>query len=179
MKMKTLSIPLIVLMTVTSANATLTIVAPDEMAVGETAIVGIDAVGEDAMLIGLLTFEGEINVDISEAIFTHDLVLFPVLEDHTDRPALPEYLASFDIFDPAFALYFEFVSVIIPPRIPNGRFIDSIRMTDTGQGTAVLTLFDLAWDEVINQKEVALGIPEPTTLTLFAAAIALLRRRRP
>lgn len=184
--MKRSVVLLIVVGAVGVVDASLTIVAPAEMCIAESASVGIEVVGEKALLSGAIAFQGGLKVDagLATIVDVPGISNKPFIEDVTGNADMQAFLADLGVPGAETVLYYEVMHAGFPALdISDGMLIDGITITDGGPGLTSITLVDVTMGRILDRAEVSyVGgacIPEPGTIALIGlGGLLVLRHKR-
>jgi hypothetical protein len=181
MMMKKLLVLLTVLAFAGTANATFTLVAPGEaLNPGDSAAVGVDVVGEIAVVAQALVVTGSqaLSVDSSGATVADLGIGSEFVVDVADDPDMQAFLADLGISDIVSAMYYEVVDISATPMaIPDGALISGATVTGVAEGVGAAHLVDLAAGSIMASQDIVV-VPEPMTIALLGLGGLFLRRRK-
>jgi len=179
--MKKMLVLLTVLAIAGTASASMSIVAPGQVVGGETFNIGVDVVGESALITDVLVVAGNATAADASGVALAAIKpgVDPYFEEFTGDPDFTQFAADLGIAGPVAIYYYEFVDVAVPPAtLADGALVSNIMVTAGAAGTdVVIGLLDAA-NGVLRGTANVQVIPEPMTIALLGLGGLFLRRRK-
>jgi hypothetical protein len=169
--MKKLVVLVLVLAMGSMASAGLMLSADRTVAnVGESVLVGIDAVAQPANVAVFILLNGVGVLDVTGA--QNAVVPGPDgLMKLIDLGVAPADLGADD------AIYAELVKLVIPSPILDGNLVSGVKLSSLVEGTALLKIMDTESGHIFSELAVTF-VPEPASMILLGLGGLFLRRRK-
>jgi hypothetical protein len=181
MMMKKLLVLLTVLAMASAASASMSIVAPSQVMNSEQFAIGVDVVGESALITDVLVVAGNASLVDASGVGLAAIKpgVDPYFDDFSSDPNFLQFASDLGITNVKALYYYEFVDVAVPPAVlADGALVSNILVTaGAGSDDVVIGLLDAA-NGVIRSTANVQVVPEPMTIALLGLGGLFLRRRK-